>query len=463
MNLIICFIVATILISFGSTVAFAQETEGQAVQISPGRSYGYTTFSQLETSPSEWDGKYITLNGYYDKETNLFKESETSEFGLKIIIGSQCDMPGVGSCVMNSGWMNINGLFTYNIGYNLEAEHIILGKYVGSKCAEDTECQSKICLLCPDKKMLLAGFISYTDLPSNANKIDFVVPEFGEDHRGSVIVINPAPSYGYCAGAVLPTSGPNTEEYINKVNQAYLDNNILEEDEPFIWGPGTWDAEGGGGYCIGTWNNNKYKWVLAKPGDEQYIDLSKDAFLAYVSETYFNNHMKLISVNRPKMESINYGGGEEVYIDFSYSVGKYDFPLRTWIDVDNPEIQVQQLKEIETLLPEDQAFNKLKTECLPNLEETRIILSTNNMYGLGTILMQGQETISLEENKCKFGSLDMETGEILECREAACYVTAAGELTYKPSTGVSNTWIYASAGIIILIIISVILFKRRKK
>ncbi|MCD6477084.1 MAG: hypothetical protein J7K26_02900 [Candidatus Aenigmarchaeota archaeon] len=341
----------------------------------------------------------------------------------------------------------------------------LTGKEIGSICTEDSECQSKLCLFCPNMKMLLAGYLSYEDLPDNAVKIDFSVIESGivpETHQGSVIVIDPAPSHGYCAGGVLPTSGPKTEEYINKVHQAYIDNNILEEDEPFIWGPGTFDAEGGAGYCIGTWNNDKYKWILAKSGDEQYIDLTKDAFLQYVSEAYFDNHMKLISINRPKIGSINYGGGEEIYIDFSYSVGKYDFPLRTWIDVDSPEIQVQQLKEIETLLPEDQAFDKLKAECLPSLEETRIILSTKNMYGLGTIVMQGQETISLEENKCKFGALDMETGEILECREAACYVTAAGEITYKPSAGVSNIWIYVSTGIIILIMISVILLKRRK-
>ena len=134
--------------------------------------------------------------------------------------------------------------------------------------------------------------------------------------------------------------------------------------------------------------------------------------------------------------------------------------MKVWIDVDNPEIQVQQLKEIKTLLPEDLAFNKLKAECLPNLEETRIILSTKNMYGLGTIVMQGQETIS--ENKCKFGSLDMETGEILECREAGCYVTAAGELTYSPSVDISNIWIYGLVGFVILIIGLIILLKRRK-
>lgn len=454
-NLMICLIIAAILISISSTTVLAQGSSTE--QISPGRSYGFATFSQLETNPSEWNGKYITLSGYYDKESNLFKETETSEFGLKIIVGPQCDMPGVGSCVMNSGWMGIDGLFTYDAGYNLEAEHIALGKYIGSKCIADSECQSKICLLCPDKKMLLAGYVDYIDLPSNANKIDFVVPEFGEDHQGSVIVIDPAPSYGYCAGAVLPTSGPNTEEYINNVHKAYVNNGILEENEPFVWGPGTFGDDGGGGYCIGTWNNNKYKWILAKPGDEQYIDLAKDAFLNYVSENYFSNHVKLITLNRPKIGSIKYGGGEEVYIDFSYNVDKYNFPLRTWIDVDTPIIQVQQLKEIETLLPEDQAFNKLKSECLPNLEETNIILN-----GDGSIFMNGQETISVGENKCKFGRLDMETGEILECGEAACYVTFTGQQTYKPSAGTSNTWIYVLAGVIILIIASVILLKRRK-
>lgn len=237
-----------------------EEGSDRAVQIQPGRSYQSVSFSELEMNPSIWNGKYITIYGFYEKNSNLFKESKTAKFGLNIAIAPD----------LNTGWLSIDGLFSYNDSYNLEVYDTRTGKNAGSRCLNNNECHSNLCLLCPGMKMILAGHITYEDLPENAIKIDFSVTESGivsEIHKGSIILINPAPNYGYCAGGVLPTSGPYTQEYIDKVHQAYIDNNILESDEPFVWGPKTSADDGGSGYCIGIRNNNKYKWVPAKSGD----------------------------------------------------------------------------------------------------------------------------------------------------------------------------------------------------
>jgi hypothetical protein len=480
------FLVSGLMLGFILSIANitqAQEQKTKTIQIRRGRYYQAVSFSELEANPSLWNGKYITLYGYYEKATNLFKESETAEFGLNISVASDCHTNGATGCDLKTGWLSIDGLFTYDGGYNLKADAIRIGKNVGSKCLVNDECQSNLCLFCPNMKMILPGDITYEDLPENAVKIDFSVKEPGiiaETHEGSVVIIDPAPNFGYCAGGVLPTSGPDSQEYVDKVHQAYIDNNILKPDEPFVWGPKTSPDDGGSGYCIGIWNNNKYKWVLAKPGDEKYLNWIKEALTQEVSEQYFNDHLKLVSLNRSKKGSMTYlEDRKDIAAGFKYSIGEYTFNINYdvvthrlvnggWTEVKESEfksqlLSQQKIQEIENLLSKEKALNKLKTECLPELEEIRITLLQD-----GTIVADGQETISLEENKCRFGRLDLQTGKILECREAACYVTAPGEVIYRPqrlSTGVSgNIWIY---GLVILVIILVIvagliLFRRKK-
>lgn len=459
-------------ILFLVNIVHAQE---EAVQTQPGRYYQSVSFSELIANPSSWNEKYISIFGWYDKPSNTLKETDEAVTGLITILFEECyDYSLHQYCKLeNSGWIKVNGLFTYDGDYKLKIDSIFTGKDVGYKCTSDNECNSNLCLFCPDMKMILAGFITYEDLPENAVKIDFSVTESGivpETHKGSITLINPAPDYGYCAGGVLPTSGPDTQEYIDKVHQAYIDNNILESDEPFVWGPKTFADNGGSGYCIGMWNNNKYKWVLVKPGDEKYLNWIKDAFIQDVSDQYFNDYLELASLNRPKKGSIIYHEDrKDIMAGFKYSIGEYSFEVNynvithnlindKWVETDESPfksqvLSQQKIQEIENLLSKEDAFNKLKTECLLGLQETRI-----NLLRDGTIVMDGQQTISMEENKCKYGRLDLQTGEILECRQSACYITTPGEVTYKPPIAQStNIWIYVLVGLSILVIIFLII------
>jgi hypothetical protein len=167
------------------------------IQIIPGRSYQASSFSELFANPQSWNGKYITIYGYYDKTTNLLKESEIAESGLTIIISPTC------KCELSTGWMRINGLFTFDGGYKLEAEHVSVGKDIGYKCTLNDECQSNFCLLCPGRKMILPGFISYEDLPTNANFYNLSVWTGWESYQVKVWVIPSAPEYGYCGSASI--------------------------------------------------------------------------------------------------------------------------------------------------------------------------------------------------------------------------------------------------------------------
>jgi hypothetical protein len=495
-------------IAIFSNVAIAETQEtGTKVEtelIEKGRSYHGASFSELFANPEEWDGEYIAIYGYYDKSSNLLKESEIADTGLIITISPTCEVfVGGTTCDFNDGWMQINGLFTFDGGYNLEAEHVFMGKEAGKKCQLNNECQSSLCLLCPGMKMLLPGYLTYEDLPENAVKIDISVTEFGiipEVHRGSVVVINPAPDYGYCAGGVLPPSGPPTEEFKQKVHEEYVSAGILELDEPFVWGPGT-SKGGGSGYCIGIWNNNKY--MLFHPLEEKYLDLIKEALTSQVSikgledtvvrygerkgaddvinqtpvsEDYFNRHMKLLSSKTEEYiydeeDYRGYQGRKTIQAQFVYSADEYSFNIRyefethllvndSWIELSDDEIKTaviaqQQLREIEDPLSKEEAFNKLKRECLSGLKETRI-----NLWADGRIEMQGLETISMQENRCKAGRINLETGEITECRETVCYVTAAepGAMIYKPK-GSDLTYILVGIGVLFLVII---LFLKRR-
>jgi hypothetical protein len=166
-----------------------------------------------------------------------------------------------------------------------------------------------------------------------------------------------------------------------------------------------------------------------------------------------------------------YQGRKTIQAQFVYSVDEYSFNIRyefethllvndSWIELSDDEIKTaviaqQQLREIEDPLSKEEAFNKLKRECLLGLKETRI-----NLWADGRIEMQGLETISMQENRCKAGRINLETGEITECRETVCYVTAAEPwaMIYKPK-GSDLTYILVGIGVLFLVII---LFLKRR-
>lgn len=447
------------------------------------RTYQPSSFPELFTDPQFWNGKYISIYGYYDKSSNLLKETNETTTGLIISLSPKCyDFSLLRFCRLDkSTWMRVNGLFTYDGGYNLEADSIFSGKDAGYKCTSDDECYCHLCLFCPGMKMILPGYLSYEDLPENAITINFSV-RTPEEQRVSVLVVNPAPNYGYCACGVLQPYGPPSEEFEKKVHQAYVDNTVLEPDEPFLWISS--------GYCIGKWNDNKYEWVRAKPGDEKYLNWIKDAltrgvetvpppskqpFESYepISEQYFDEHVKLLSLTRNKIVPKLYR--RDIIAGFEYSVGEYDFKFtydipthrlvdRIWIETNESTFKLavlsqQKLQEIYSLMSKEEAFNKLKRECLPKLKEIWVEFHVD-----GSIAAHGQQVISWKENKCKSGSIDLQTGEITKCGESRCSLIPLDQLVYKSSTVIiSQTLIYiVVCGVTSVIIVLGILLRMRK-
>jgi hypothetical protein len=327
-------------------------------------------------------------------------------------------------------------VFSYDGNYSIYIHRVKYGKEAGA-CLSDEECYSGKCLICPSGMKMIISSTS-DEPPENMTRINIEVREpgifsmFVNPQKGHVDMINPTPDHGFCTGFPLPTPGPPMQEYINSVHQAYIDNNILEPDDPFVWGPQTLDWHGGRGYCIGEWNNNKYMSISARSGEEKYLDLVKEALTQDVSENYFNEHVKLVSFNR----ATNLDGSIKDVLNavFDYSIGEYIFSIAFYNNLEinaslvKSEILSQQrMQEIEELLQKKVAFNKLKSECLPTLEESKIKLLSD-----GSIEMEGLQTISFENNECKFGRLNLQTGDILECVETHCYVSESTGSTYIP-------------------------------
>ena len=357
----------------------AQET----TQISEPKFYPETSFSELFSNLDNFNEKYISLYGYYDKSSNLFKENPQALDGLLVSSSSECRDYSYGpECKFTEDkWVNIAGFFEakkeilpsgkieYKSPFKLKAELIHSGKKIGSSCFYDNECQNHICLLAPDMKMILPN-TNFEDLPSSAKIIDLEV----QDSRvqtfstNSVIVLDKGPKdYGFCLGyALAPTPAPDEQRFVEKVKEIYIEKGVIEEDEPFVLGALTQNYDGGTGYAITEWNNNKYMWVLLKPGDEKYLDWIKEAVTEIINEEDFNNKFKLVSINRPSIPSINYIPDRKMlFAEFLVKNNGKEFPVLhkftthnlvngDWIEVNKEDFKKVALEQYEDAVEKSQ-------------------------------------------------------------------------------------------------------------
>ncbi len=362
-NTLLFIIVLTI---YFVSISLAQvQEQAEAIQTSQPKLYSEASFSELFANPNNFNEKYVSLYGYYDKSSNLFKENPQAINGLLVSYSSECHDYSYGlECkFIENNWMNVAGLFEYTGSFKLKVEIIHSGKKIGSRCVYDNECQNHICLLAPDMKMILPN-TNFEDLPSSAKIIDLEVQDSKVQtfYTNSVIVLDNGPKdYGFCLGyALAPTPAPDEQRFVEKVKEIYIEKGIIEEDEPFVLGALTQNYDGGTGYAIAEWNNNRYMWVLLKPGDEKYLDWIKEAVTEIISEEDFNNKFKLVSINRPSIPSINYIPDRKMlFAEFLVKNNGKEFPIlhkftthnlvnSNWIEVNKEEfkkVAVEQYKD----------------------------------------------------------------------------------------------------------------------
>lgn len=302
-NILLIFLCVILFSSFA--LAYENDMSGETVSGSEVRSYSENTISKLMEMVGRSGDRFL-IYGLYDSDTKTLSQNDDI---LNIKFDENCDIYGrYGKCSeQGSGWVSVTGIFSYD-DFELLVEGMSIGTEEGFKCKSHDECQSDLCLYCPGMKMIQAGFMNYENLPENTKTIKFDVSEGFETQSVSMIVINPAPDYGYCAGGGLQPYGLNHESVRNSAKKALVDNDVLEIGEP-VWWADEWvdghevgleqlDGEqGSSGYCIGEWNDNKYKWVRASPGDEKYLDMIKNYITTSVSEEYLSVNTMLRELN----------------------------------------------------------------------------------------------------------------------------------------------------------------------
>ncbi len=79
----------------------------------------------------------------------------------------------------------------------------------------------------------------------------------------------------------------------------------------------------------------------------------------------------------------------------------------------------KKLKEFDKIISQSEVAPKLK-QCHSSIEwsSEKAVILTNE----GKLVVNAYGTIDHDQNKCKFASLDLEAGELIECRDTTCWV-----------------------------------------
>ncbi len=163
-----------------------------------------------------------------------------------------------------------------------------------------------------------------------------------------------------------------------------------------------------------------------------------------ISEDYFNSHISVESFDLSDWKQgtsfrMNYDinidwatirscdhflikrKGETDYLtkDEIYSIPTHEGGLKDRVLLSNACGNSKKLKEFDKIISQSEVAPKLK-QCHSSIEwsSEKAVILTNE----GKLVVNAYGTIDHDQNKCKFASLDLEAGELIECRDTTCWV-----------------------------------------
>ncbi|MDD4955398.1 MAG: hypothetical protein PHP17_05120 [Candidatus Omnitrophica bacterium] len=202
------------------------------------------------------------------------------------------------------------------------------------------------------------------------------------------------------------------------------------------------DGWGSTCHCLSEYEGKEF--ITASADIKQYLDIWKEFVISSqkISEGYFNKHITLIKAYESqniygtffvvdyeykvswakvflcdnfiikKKDSAKYLSKDEIY-----SIPAPDGGLKERVFLSSACDNVKRMKEINTIIAKEEAEKTLRLECFSAMKESEVLLTNE-----GKLALQGSAIVSEKDNKCKWASVDLETGKLLDCRDTACFI-----------------------------------------
>ena len=164
-----------------------------------------------------------------------------------------------------------------------------------------------------------------------------------------------------------------------------------------------------------------------------------------ISENYFNHHISVESFDTSEwMQGTSFRINYDINVDWAtvkscdhfliqrkneteyltrdevYSIPDYEGGLKNRMFLSNGCENAKKLKEFGKIIDKNGVGPNLK-KCHRSITwDSKKSVVLNNE---GKLVVNGYGTINEDKNECKFASLDLETGELLECTDVPCFIT----------------------------------------
>ena len=294
----------------------------------------------------------------------------------------------IGGCTKQSYSSEINGNF----------EDI---KYYSHKCNTSNDCDNHFiehtCLKCPNEKMVIS-----------------------QGCQNNPLVVVGSKEEGVCVRS-------------DSLGQGYVPGY-----DPFMSG----ECIPSGAFCLVEFNGKEIATTDVEL--KKWFILWKELLLneQNISESYFKNHVLVDSfytseTNEGTIFSIKY----TINIDWANIISGDGFLIRNKNETNyltinevysalDPLVGVKRKKlrnGFEKILSQEEVTSKLK-QCYEGIKWSPIDGFSTSQGSLflvdeGKLIVNAYGTINEKLNECKFASLDLETGELLECRDTACWIS----------------------------------------